>query len=559
MKDYYYILGISKNATQQEIKKAYKKLSLKFHPDKNSGDTFFEERFKEIQEAYEVLGNVTKRGAYNFDRTKYNSKRQYQSSTKAQVKKPQIISFDATKYNVGTDESVTIFWATVNCTKIKITHLKGELPLSGKRTIKFRSKETKDVHINIEAFGSGDTTVKETISISYFFKKKQKEKEEKTVIEEKANEPSKKEKIIEPKRGTETGLNSKPLLWILSSIVFLSSLFLYSILKDSQSTQNVDGIETNLYEKLRKILTPGSAGSQALDFIEGGFKGSGKITFKNIQFATGSSAIAEATGAEVDNLATMLKTFPDIKLAISGYTDDTGLSLSNTELSKSRADAVKARLISQGIEGNRMSTKGFGSSKPVATNDTALGRARNRRIEAIILNGSSLPSYEKDKTAIEERKPQLINVKAPKIINPLTKLTHGVQPYSYCYKDLNNSCNNNCSQIEIKASCSSDVIGIIKKNNEIVRNAYIKKCNSFVFEIPNGSYQTFFYYGEIWNNDKYIKSNTPCGDLYGGFTEGEVFAKGEIEQLSNQILKYELIQQINGNFSQKTSDVNQVF
>ena len=55
MKDYYYILGIKPNASTDEIKKAYRKLSLKFHPDKNDGDKFFEERFKEINEAYENL------------------------------------------------------------------------------------------------------------------------------------------------------------------------------------------------------------------------------------------------------------------------------------------------------------------------------------------------------------------------------------------------------------------------------------------------------------------------------------------------------------------------
>jgi curved DNA-binding protein CbpA len=65
MKNYYEILGISRNATPEEIKKAYRKLSMKFHPDKNEGDAFFEEMFKKIQEAYEVLSNASKRHQYN--------------------------------------------------------------------------------------------------------------------------------------------------------------------------------------------------------------------------------------------------------------------------------------------------------------------------------------------------------------------------------------------------------------------------------------------------------------------------------------------------------------
>ena len=65
MKDYYYILGIGKEADSVAVKMAYRKLSLKFHPDKNNEDKFFEERFKEIQEAYETLSNQQKRFSYD--------------------------------------------------------------------------------------------------------------------------------------------------------------------------------------------------------------------------------------------------------------------------------------------------------------------------------------------------------------------------------------------------------------------------------------------------------------------------------------------------------------
>jgi curved DNA-binding protein len=64
-KDYYKILGVSKNASQDEIKKAYRKLALKYHPDKTSGDKKSEERFKEIGEAYEVLKDSEKRKKYD--------------------------------------------------------------------------------------------------------------------------------------------------------------------------------------------------------------------------------------------------------------------------------------------------------------------------------------------------------------------------------------------------------------------------------------------------------------------------------------------------------------
>ncbi len=55
MKNYYQILGIKRESSIDDIKTAYRKLAKKFHPDKNEGDKFFEDRFKEIQESYEIL------------------------------------------------------------------------------------------------------------------------------------------------------------------------------------------------------------------------------------------------------------------------------------------------------------------------------------------------------------------------------------------------------------------------------------------------------------------------------------------------------------------------
>jgi molecular chaperone DnaJ len=64
-RDYYEVLGVSKNADEAEIKKAYRKLALKYHPDKNPGDASAEDQFKEAAEAYEVLSNAEKRAQYD--------------------------------------------------------------------------------------------------------------------------------------------------------------------------------------------------------------------------------------------------------------------------------------------------------------------------------------------------------------------------------------------------------------------------------------------------------------------------------------------------------------
>lgn len=64
-RDYYEVLGVERGADEKAIKKAYKRLAMKLHPDRNQGDKDAAEKFKEVQEAYEILGDKEKRAAYD--------------------------------------------------------------------------------------------------------------------------------------------------------------------------------------------------------------------------------------------------------------------------------------------------------------------------------------------------------------------------------------------------------------------------------------------------------------------------------------------------------------
>jgi hypothetical protein len=131
-------------------------------------------------------------------------------------------------------------------------------------------------------------------------------------------------------------------------------------------------------------------------------------------------------------------------------------------------------------------------------------------------------------------------------------LSTGATPYSYMYGG-NRSCNDyGCSQIKVKTS-NSDVLVTIKRNDKVVRHAYIRANSSYTFEMPDGTYQPFFYYGRGWNPNKVMKE-TPQGTVYGGVIEDESFVKDYPQTLNNNTLEYQLILQQNGNFSTKPSN-----
>lgn len=110
-----------------------------------------------------------------------------------------------------------------------------------------------------------------------------------------------------------------------------------------------------------------------------------KIVLKNIFFETGSAKLKDESNAELDRIVNLLKTYPNIKIEIAGHSDKTGLEDFNLKLSRERAKSVVDYLISKGISASNLVYKGYGSSKPIATNATPEGRQLNRRVEFEII------------------------------------------------------------------------------------------------------------------------------------------------------------------------------
>ncbi len=110
------------------------------------------------------------------------------------------------------------------------------------------------------------------------------------------------------------------------------------------------------------------------------------IVLKNILFNTGEATLKPSSFATLDKLAELLLKNPEVKVEVSGHTDNVGSASFNKRLSKQRALAVKNYLVSKGVEQDRIVAVGYGFEKPVASNDTPEGRQQNRRVELKILN-----------------------------------------------------------------------------------------------------------------------------------------------------------------------------
>jgi curved DNA-binding protein CbpA len=148
MKDYYYLLGLKQNASVDEIKDAYRRLSKKFHPDVNDGDAFFAERFKDIQEAYEVLISLERRKIYD---VKYSNRTE--SSSSNSNFSPEIELFTSNKIGIHIGDEITFKWKTINADVVVLEPLGAVKPI-GQITYKIKNVKVNKIQFRLVAVNS---------------------------------------------------------------------------------------------------------------------------------------------------------------------------------------------------------------------------------------------------------------------------------------------------------------------------------------------------------------------------------------------------------------------
>jgi len=104
----------------------------------------------------------------------------------------------------------------------------------------------------------------------------------------------------------------------------------------------------------------------------------------DVLFESGSARLQSGADGKLFQIAEVLQRYPRTYVEVTGNTDNRGSESFNQDLSERRASAVRDALVKSGVDGSRVSTRGEGERKPVATNDTATGRATNRRVDITI-------------------------------------------------------------------------------------------------------------------------------------------------------------------------------
>jgi OOP family OmpA-OmpF porin len=133
-----------------------------------------------------------------------------------------------------------------------------------------------------------------------------------------------------------------------------------------------------------KDQCPGTASGAAVDAV--GCVRKGSITLAGVNFENNSARLLPESLTVLDVVAADLKRYPRLKVEVQGHTDSVGSDVYNQKLSQSRAESVRERLVSQGVDAAQLSAKGYGEARPVTSNATPEGRSQNRRVAMQVLD-----------------------------------------------------------------------------------------------------------------------------------------------------------------------------
>jgi len=155
----------------------------------------------------------------------------------------------------------------------------------------------------------------------------------------------------------------------------------FAFKRDSVIRIALEGSEA---EGMAVYLTSIRVAESETDVLYDALANKGRWVTQGILFETGKSDLKPESRPVLKEIASTMKKYGDLKILIEGHTDNVGSAASNLALSEGRAAAVKAALVAGfGVDGARMTTKGFGDTKPSVPNASAAGRAQNRRVEIV--------------------------------------------------------------------------------------------------------------------------------------------------------------------------------
>ena len=183
--------------------------------------------------------------------------------------------------------------------------------------------------------------------------------------------------------------------WLPLLLIALGALALLISLRPRTPRAAVDTATSAARNALASITLPGggtiSVPAGSVNYSLAQFLGDSSqsapktFVFDHLNYGTGTAQLTPDSAQTVNNLAQVLKAYPNARVQLSGHTDNSGSAEANQTLSLDRANAVKAMLVNQGVPAERISTQGFGQDRPVASNDTEEGRVRNRRTELTVV------------------------------------------------------------------------------------------------------------------------------------------------------------------------------